>query len=241
MRLFKHICRFFPVWVCLVALCVAACLAVQGNWCVAKIVGGISLFAILLLLIFKPMNAVYGLMGTTGSIHYFFVTFLIISALFSGIYHWGFFWNAGVSYDVNQPHIEFGVFSDADRDTLTIAIHRKTPIVMNGKGEPDAYVIDMEELHYQRVHILDVISNTVMTSLMQSPTELFSAAATYNRSQDLSNRSPEAVLPSDVQLQEMNIQKAQAFHVLLIFQILISWIFFGVFISLLYSKFRYQS
>ena len=112
---------------------------------------------------------------------------------------------------------------------------------MNGKGEPDAYVIDMEELHYQRVNILDVISNTVMTSLMQSPTELFSAAATYNRSQDLSNRSPEAVLPSDVQLQEMNIQKAQAFHVLLIFQILISWIFFGVFISLLYSKFRYQS
>ena len=240
-QLIKHLCRFFPIWVCLLALLTAAILAGQGNWETARIVGGASILVILCLLVCIPMNSVYGLMGTTGSISYFFVTFLIISAIFTGVYYWGFFRNAGVSYDVNQPHVEFAIFSNDDKDTLTVFINRQMPIVLAGKSDPEAYLIDSSELHYQRVCLLDVISNTVMTSLMQEPTELFSAAATYNRSQDFSNRSEDAESPSDICILGMNKQKAQAFHIVLIIQILISWIFFGVFISLLYSKFRYES
>ena len=76
-----------------------------------------------------------------------------------------------------------------------------------------------------------------MTALMQEPTDFFAAASTYNESivdSSLSKKEQVAEITLDK-------QKTMMFHWILIFQILISWIFFGVFISLLYNKFRYES
>ena len=72
---------------------------------------------------------------------------------------------------------------------------------------------------------------------MQEPTDFFSVASTYNESMADPSLSPED------QLREISHdkQKSEMFQWVLIVQVLISWIFFGVFISLLYNKFRYES
>lgn len=241
MKIGYHLKGFFPIWLCLLALCVATFFAWMGNWEVAKVIGGISLLAVVALLVIKPMNVVYGLMGTTGNIRHFFLNFILISAIFAGIYYWGFFKTAWISYDVNQPHIEFGVISGNKADSFCITTEKSLPIYSDNIKSPTSFLLETEELFYQRMTMWDVINNTIMTSLMQEPTELFAAASSYNISQDCSNRSESAQISSGIQLNSGNANKAQVFHIVLIFQILISWIFFGVFISLLYSKFRYES
>jgi uncharacterized membrane protein YqjE len=72
---------------------------------------------------------------------------------------------------------------------------------------------------------------------MQEPTDFFSIASTYNTSMVAPQFSPNKQLKEI----ELDKQKAKMFQWILIFQVLISWIFFGVFISLLYNKFRYES
>ena len=81
MKIGYHLKGFFPIWLCLLALCVATFFAWMGNWEVAKVIGGISLLAVVALLVIKPMNVVYGLMGTTGNIRHFFLNFILIEAL----------------------------------------------------------------------------------------------------------------------------------------------------------------
>ena len=241
LKIWEHIKSFFPIWVCFLLLVVAAGFAWSGNWHLAKIIGGVSLIVVIGLLVLKPMNAVFGLMGTTGDIRLFFVNFIFISGLFAAIYYYGFFQNAGISYDVNQPHIEYDLFKTAKGDMLTVVTNKRIPIYKEGSSMPVSHIVETEEIHYQKIKAISVISNTVMTSLMQEPSELFSAAATGNQSQDSVNRSPDTQTSPKIGLSGSNVEKSQAFHIILIFQILISWIFFGVFISLLYSKFRYES
>ena len=199
----------FPyIWIFFALLLGAALLAFAGLWGAAKIAGLAGVLTLVAILLVRPMNAVYGLMGAGGSIRMFFCTFLGISFLFAGVYQLGFFHDAGVSYDVNQPHIDYGLYAGSDRCARTVPV-------------------DGEELRYQPVSFWFTLRNTVLTTLMQEPTDFFSVASTFNEAQ-----SPDAALDR---------QKASAFQWVLIFQILISWIFFGVFISLLYSKFRYES
>ena len=69
-----------------------------------------------------------------------------------------------------------------------------------------------------------------MTSMMLEPSDLFAIASTYNQGVE--------DFPTETKLDQ---QKSELFHWLLILQIFISWIFFGVFISILYNKFRYES
>ena len=240
-KLFNHFKSFFLIWVVFGLLGFAAFLSSQNDWESFKICGYAVAAIVFFLFVFWPMNAVFGLMGTTGNIRLFFFNFILISAIFAGIYYFCFFHNTGISYDVNQPHIEFSVFNTNQQETFTIETKKKIFIYNENANIPTAHLLETEEFNYQRINLLCVISNTVMTSLMQEPTELFSAAATYNQTQDNVNRSSETIIPSGVILSDNNIEKAQAFHLVLIFQILISWIFFGVFISLLYNKFRYES
>lgn len=180
------------------------------------------------------MNAVYGLIGTTGSIKLFFLNFLIITFVFAVIYHLGFFKNAGITYDVNQPHIDYKMFAvNSDKsDSIKTNIVRDT-LFFERQLDSIVYTesivhVSTNELKYQKLSLAYVWRNTILTTLMQDPTDLFTIASTYNQAMESDNAS-------------LDKQKCGLFQWILIFQILISWIFFGVFIALLYDKFRHES
>ncbi len=112
--------------------------------------------------------------------------------------------------------------------------------IINGKVQKDTMIYHTRPFAESRVSEIEVapkyqsisfgfvFRNTIITSLIQEPTDFFAAASTYNEAQARDGL-------------ETDKEKARLFHWILIFQILISWIFFGVFISILYNKFRYES
>lgn len=250
-NLFDHLSEFLYIWVLLLALCIAAIFSLYGEWSWARGLIWISITLIILLLVIRPLNAVYGLMGTSGSISVLFMTLILFCMIFSWIYYWGFFKTAGISYDVNQPHISYGMFADSTETSSKIQLCNlfKKPSLTttksisvssidtvyiyssDGKTIKDIVIqrkCHLEEMVYQNVDYQTVLRNTVLTFLMQEPTDLFASAATYNT--DMSGKG-----------QTVDKQVTESFHWILIIQVLIGWIFFGVFISLLYSKFRYES
>ena len=249
-RFFRHLISFPYIWALIIVLLVASVFSLYGYWDVARYLIRPSLVLIVVLLVAKPLSAVYGLMGTSGSIRVFFVDLIHLCVFFSGIYYWGFFKTAGVSYDTNQPHIDFGLFADSDcsrierKDLFQNQLNEKT-IVNRRPGQKEIvyeYESDgvtvrdtvvrssviMDEYHYQSIDYQTILVNTVQTFLMQEPTDLFAIASTYNKEMAGSAYT-------------VDKQKTEQFHWILIFQILVGWIFFGVFISLLYNKFRYES
>lgn len=232
---FREQFRDFPFFwgmLCLFLFIIAVMAMFTGSWSwsVSRIVVYIFIVAVTILFLTRPMNVVYGLMGTTGSIVLFFANFLVITFVFALVYQVGFFHHAAVSYDINQPHIDYDYYLDGDR------VAKKEPSVSTytlTKFVDDTMiketVVQVDSLTYQPIPFGQTWRNTIMTTLMQEPTDFFSAAATYNAGME----------QEDGKISDQS--KAAAFHWLLIVQVLISWIFFGVFISLLYNKFRYES
>lgn len=237
-RIYHHVRDFSVIWILIVVFCVGAYFSYNGNWDIARwiIIIGLIIFGIHFLK--RPMNVIFGLIGTTGVIRVFVGNIIIINILFAIIYQLGFFQNAGVSYDVNQPHIEYNLFSNPSLEGNTCnIINSDTTFVKSVLSDEIAtYFVTEESFSYQHIGFETTMYNTVMTSLMQEPTDLFSAAATYNLKQD-------QIIADNLGIDDLdrNISKTRVFHWLLNLQILISWIFFGVFISLLYNKFRYES
>lgn len=205
------------------------------SWCWMMLIGLIAL------IILRPMNAVYGLMGTSGSIRIFFFNFIIISLIFSSIYYFGFFKTAGITYDVNQPHIDFQKYAvTVKKDTSPIIIVSTTrdTVYLEHKLDTTSYTETIIQtlvtrdtlpvLHYQPIDFWQVWRSTILTTLTQESADLLAIATVHN----------EAMESTNVGLDE---EKSELFEWILIFHIIISWIFFGVFISLLYNKFRYES
>ena len=197
------------------------------------------------------MNAVYGLMGTSGSIRLFFFNFILISLIFSSIYYFGFFKTAGITYDVNQPHIDFQKFADTtmvdsckeDLPKINVSTKRDT-VYVEHQLDSISYtetiiqthvirdtIMPPIPLHYQPIDFWQVWRSTILTTLTQESADLLSIATVHN----------EAMESTDPKMDKMNKEKSELFEWILIFHIIISWIFFGVFISLLYNKFRYES
>lgn len=221
-----------------------------SGWQYSRILCIIMLGLLMLLIILRPMNAVYGLMGTSGSIQIFFFNFVIISLIFSTIYYFGFFKTAGITYDVNQPHIDFQKYA-----VITEAVSTKTdsPIIIVSTKRDTVYVehqLDSTSytetiiqtrvardtimppipipLHYQPIDFWQVWRSTIMTTLTQESADLLAIATVHNEAMESTNVG-------------LDKGKSELFEWILIFHIIISWIFFGVFISLLYNKFRYES
>ena len=142
--------------------------------------------------------------------------FFLINVLFAGIYYYGFFCNAGITYDCNQPHIEFELFKTTNDKGKLVISSRDEESLPSTCSNQDHY--------YYRTTCQWVLQNTILTSLMQEPTDFFSASGTYTGS-----------FQNNV---DRNLITASIFHVFLIFHILVSWILLGVFISLIYQKFR---
>ena len=205
----------------------------------------ILLLGLAALIILRPMNAVYGLMGTSGSIRLFFFNFVIISLIFSSIYYFGFFKDAGISYDVNQPHVDFQRYAvTANADTtktglpiITVSTKRDT-IYLEHKLDTTSYTETIIQTHvtrdtimplqYQPIDFWQVWRSTILTTLTQESADLLAIATVHNEAMESTNVG-------------LDKEKSELFEWILIFHIIISWIFFGVFISLLYNKFRYES
>ncbi len=234
-RLGSHIHDFPYIWILIGLLVLSSAIAVlfPSQWRLSVTITGISLVLMMLLLLSKPLNAVYGLIGSSGSIRLFFGNFLLITLVFAGIYYFGFFHNAGITYDLNQPHIDFRMFAGTDKVDSTRVFEKKDTVVVEYQRDSSVFHdslihCSVEELKYQKISFEAVWKSTILTTLTQSPTELFGIATTYNSSMETANVV-------------IDRQKGQLLHWILIFHIIISWIFFGVFISLLYNKFRYES
>lgn len=215
------------------------------NWIYNQWWCRIMLLGLAALIIMRPMNAVYGLMGTSGSIRIFFFNFVIISLIFSSIYYFGFFKDAGISYDVNQPHIDFqkyAVMAKADTaktdSPIIIVSTKRDTVYVEHQLDSASYTETVIHkyvtrdtiipLQYQPIDFLQVWRSTILTTLTQESTDLLAIATVHNEAMESTNVG-------------LDKEKSELFEWILIFHIIISWIFFGVFISLLYNKFRYES
>lgn len=232
-KLRGHFKEFPYIWLCILLFFVASLLGLSSRgWPTGMVLFGVTFVLMLLLILFLPMNTVYGLMGTTGNIRFFFFNFIFITLAFAGIYQIGFFNNAGISYDINQPHIDFDLYEGKPRveTTLWSEPSMELSIIENGDGTVvrDTTKVCVE-LNYQPINFWFTWRNTILTALMQEPVEFFGVASTSNSSMNKDDGA------------KTDAQKAMYFQWVLIFQVLISWIFFGVFISLLYNKFRNES
>lgn len=232
-RFYGHFKEFPYIWVLLGALFIIAWLISPTYWLFSLKLFGITFALLTALVLIRPMNAVYGLMGTAGSIRLFFFNFLFITLLFSGIYHLAFFKDAGISYDVNQPHIDYRLYAGRPKvDTIKISEKRDT-LFFERQIDTIAFKesivrISRDTIHYQNIDFWQVWRSSILTTLTQEPADLLATASVHNS----------AMESTDVVVDK---QKSSYFEWILIFHIIISWIFFGVFISLLYNKFRYES
>ena len=225
-----HLRDFWLIWAVLLILLGAAVLAYFYQWEAARVFADLGLVILILVFLFYPMTAVYGLIGTSGSVRIFFISVIFLSLFFTGIYYLGFYRHAGVCYDVNQTHIKFDAWKDGDPEPEMI----RDTVYLQGFSTEDGtapFFVVEEEHRYQKITFGDVLWNTVLTSLIQEPTDLFAATAVFNK----------AMYAKDSKNEEEDHGKASLFHWVLIIQILISWIQLGVFISILYNKFRYES
>lgn len=203
------------------------------NWIISHWWCRIMLIGLTLLLILRPMNAVYGLMGTGGSIRIFFFNYVLISLIFSTIYYFGFFKDAGISYDVNQPHIDYQLFANNEKEDTAIVSEKRDTMFLEHQLDTVSFKesvvhVSIDTLHYQSIEFEQVWRSTIMTTLTQEPTDLLNIATVHNEAMESTNVG-------------LDKEKSELFEWILIFHIIISWIFFGVFISLLYNKFRYES
>ena len=181
--------------------------------------GAYLLFALIAIFVIvlwrKPMNIIHGLIGTRGNISVFVGVFLFFNFLFSGIYYFSFFKDAGITYDMSQPHVEFAMFEGIDADSLYVPKNSSREMIQANCDDSCHY--------YHKTDYIWVLQNTFLTSLMQEPTEFFSFTCTYNGNH--CDKDKNKVL-------------ARGFNWFLVFHIMISWILLGVFISLIYQKFR---
>ena len=216
-----------------------------SGWQYSKWLFRIMLFLLMLLIILRPMNAVYGLMGTSGSIRIFFFNFVVISLIFSSIYYFGFFKDAGITYDVNQPHIDFQKYTvTAEVDTIktdspiiNVSIKKDT-VYVEHQLDSTSYTETVIHTYvkrdtiippfYQPIGFMQVWRSTILTTLTQDAADLLTIATVHNEAMESTNVG-------------LDKEKSELFEWILIFHIIISWIFFGVFISLLYNTFRYES
>ena len=230
---------FWPVWFILTILFFAAIIASNDSWNIASpIIHGCLIILLLLLMTWKPLNIIYGLIGTRGSIKTFLCLLFIINLVFSGIYYYGFFSKAGIVEINGQTELKFDAFEEGkdtvkvireteliyaccietlkEIDTSGVVISQRDTLIQS--KTPTQMFIKTKEYEYQRISYSTILQNTLLTSLIQEPTELFSTVAMYD-----------------------NSDYSKTFSWVLILHLFFSWIFFGVFISILYNKFRYES
>lgn len=237
-KFWKNFSHFGYIWIVLFCIFCGAFISqinlIQWWWIKVLAYVGIAIIAIVLIATKRPMNIVYGLIGTSGSIQHFFRSFIIINLVFAGIYYCGFFAEAEISYDLNQPHIRFKKLDSPQ------CVQKDTFFIYSDYGN-SYFLQERKKNIYQPISKWQVLRNTIMTSLIQEPTDLFDAAITHNEAMyDTTGMTTKEKNAMNDQA-KFDKERSELFHSILILQILISWILLGVFISILYTKFRYDS
>lgn len=184
----------------------------------------------LLVLFRKPMQIIYGLIGTKGDISKFIFMFVFVVLCFATTYYNAFFKDSGVTYDVDLPQVEYHLFADQAELLDTGKVKALNGNIDVSKGR---YVHCCNESfyhhpsdssdvchYYKRITFPFVLRQTFLTSLTTSPTDFFNSVS------------------ADYKNNDRNPKYTRLFNLILLYQILISWIFLGVFISLIYQKFR---
>lgn len=189
---------------------------------------GVYIVAIIILLI-NPMQIVYGLVGTKGDIRKFILMFGLTIACFSITYYTSFFKDSGVTYNMDVPQVEYKLFDDE-----TCLIQSEQVEYLNSRLHDvskgmyvdccnESFVHNSDEVpyrYYKRITFLFVLRQTFMTSLTTSPTDFFNSVSLNYKNN------------------EIDSNYTRLFNLMLLYQTLVSWIFLGVFISLIYQKFR---
>ena len=185
-----------------------------------------------LYIILKPMGAVYALVGASTSLQAFFINFILITMAFAGIYYGLFFKDAGICFQGEVAQIDYTIFKDhPDKNMLFLSDTTRTTYLeernLDGKNVSEEVTqTKVETMRYQRITFSIVLENTLITSLTQDPSDLYYVISDLGESMN--------AISSDH-------QKTKLFSYTLLLHILISWLFLGVFISLVYSKFRYEA
>ena len=206
-NIFLHLRSFWMPWLFFVLMFVVSIIPIPWKLCWLSL---LTVFFVIALL-WRPMNVIHGLIGTRGDIKLYFRMFIYINLFFSGIYYFGFFKHSGITYDINQPHIEFNLFEYCSE--------KGQPVLCNS-GKETLPIVSRDSIHYYyKTTYPWVLQNTILTSLMQEPTDFYSVSSTFTGSIREKRYS--------------NYWVAYIFNWFLIFHILISWILLGVFISLL--------
>lgn len=223
----EHTADFWIVWAIIAALVVLAYLChVSMTW--IYILEGVFVVYIIL----KPMGAVYALVGASTSLRSFLLNFILISMAFVGIYYGLFFRNAGICFDTDIAQIDYDIFKDRHGERI-IEIPDTTKLsffeerIVNGVSESEMVIqTKVETLNYHRITLGLVIENTLITSLTQDPSDLYYVISDLGENMNAISTNKEIT---------------RLFTYILLLHILVSWLFLGVFISLVYSKFRYEA
>ena len=184
---------------------------------------GLTFFLIGFVLVFVaiPQNIVHGLIGARGSIRVFFCFFILWTFAFSGVYYWGFFKNSVISESENKESLLFQYQTPPLKASLGDTIYIEGFYDSLGRKPFFVKKNEMREPLVTKVSYGLVLRNTFLVSLTQQPSDFFNLA--------ISQYEGEKEYHMDI------------LEWLLIVQIFISWILFGVFISILYNKFRRES
>lgn len=213
-----HFFHFWPMVLALTLLLVASYFTMEHDWATYKNIVKVVLCFVTLLLCWKPMNAVYGLMGTSGSIRLFFINFILITFVFASVYHYAFFRFAGISYDVNQPHIDFQLYANTTKanpeNVLEKVTIRKDTVYLEHHLDSITFSETVvhtttDTLHYQKIGFWQVWRSTILTTLTQESADLLTIATVHNEAMDSTNVG-------------LDKEKSELFEWILIFHIIIS-------------------
>ena len=221
--------RGFPVSFVVLLAMVSLSLSVPAEsdyffWILAAVFG----IAVLVLLK-NPMQIVYGLVGTKGDIRKFIFMFAFVIMSFAVTYHSAFFKEAGVTYDIDVPQVEYHIFADdaSYKESPQVAELNKTIDLTKGRYfdccyESFRHSPEEEKFcrYYKRITFPFILRQTFITSLTTSPTDFYNSVS------------------ADYKNNDRNPKYTRLFNLIILYQILVSWIFLGVFISLIYQKFR---
>ncbi len=226
-RLVRHLLDFWVIWL---FLGIILFLSLVFHWtpivkCLVYLLAGI----LVVYMLCRPMSTVYGLVGGSASIPTFLFNFFLITVLFSLVY-WGlFFENAGICYDGDNPQLEYAMTDSIQckYDTVcrVIVEERITDSSITQQQVIQTYV-DTITAKYHSISYWMVLKNSFLTSLTQGPSDFFFQVSDFGE---------------NINTISVEKDKTALFSIILLLHVLISWLFLGVFISLLYSKFRYEA
>lgn len=190
----------------------------------------ISIYGLaIIMLLFKPMQVVYGLVGTKGDIRKFIFMFALVISCFSFTYYNSLFKDAGVTYNMDVPQVEYRLFSDDYILEESQEVKMMNSLLHNtSKGKyvnccNETFIHNTEQVpyrYYKKVTLPFILRQTFLTSLTTSPTDFYTSVSINYKNNEIDHKY------------------TRLFNLILLYQILVSWIFLGVFISLIYQKFR---